>query len=106
MTLTPDRVSLLRPHRFVAPVKPQPAAPVEPLDQPSVTPSKRRLHSRAALDIPDTLCGKVATPQCLQKMYNVPSSPATAPGNSVAVSSFGDENALTSDLEVRASGHS
>ena len=93
--------------RFVAPIKSDSLVPVQAFNQTVVKQSKRRLDSRSQkIDVPDELCGKVVTPECLQKMYNIPSTPATAPGNSIAVSSFGVENAISSDLQVRLSrGH-
>ena len=73
---------------------------MQPFDTFSIKVSKRRLRSRDNIEVPDELCGQVNTPQCLQHMYNIPSAPATAKGNTIAVSSFGNENALSSDLQA------
>ena len=59
----------------------------------------RRTRSKRAT-IPST-CGQTITPQCLQAIYNIPTTPATAPGNSIGVSGFANEVANQTDLQVR-----
>ncbi|KAI0642669.1 subtilisin-like protein [Trametes meyenii] len=45
-------------------------------------------------------CGQVIVPPCLQAIYNIPSTPATAAGNSLGVSAFGGEIANPDDLKT------
>lgn len=61
--------------------------------------STRRSKSKRA-DIPSQ-CAQVITPQCLQAIYNIPPTPATAAGNSLGVSGFGGEVANPDDLKVK-----
>ncbi|TFK88152.1 subtilisin-like protein [Polyporus arcularius HHB13444] len=58
--------------------------------------TKRSQSKRA--DIPSQ-CAQVITPQCLQAIYNIPPTPATAAGNSLGVSGFGGEVANHDDLK-------
>ncbi|RPD75592.1 family S53 protease-like protein [Lentinus tigrinus ALCF2SS1-7] len=46
-----------------------------------------------------TACSIGATPECLQALYNIPATPATASGNAIAVSGFLDEVPNSEDLE-------
>ncbi|OSD01496.1 subtilisin-like protein [Trametes coccinea BRFM310] len=57
--------------------------------------SKRSQSKRAGVP---ASCDKQITPQCLQALYNIPTAPATAQGNSLAVSGFGGEIANKGDL--------
>ncbi|KAI0642667.1 family S53 protease [Trametes meyenii] len=57
--------------------------------------SKRSRSKRAAVP---ASCAKQVTPECLQALYNIPTAPATAKANSLAVSGFGDEIANKDDL--------
>ena len=68
--------------------------------QPPAAVSKRSRSRRA--DIPAE-CAQVITPACLQAIYNIPATPATASGNSLGVSGFGGEVANPDDLTVRDS---
>ena len=43
------------------------------------------------------------SPACLQAIYNIPATPATAAANSLGVSGFGGEVANQGDLTVRVS---
>ncbi|KAI0676459.1 subtilisin-like protein [Trametes maxima] len=45
-------------------------------------------------------CGQAIIPPCLQAIYNIPSIPATAAGNSIGVSAFGGEIANPDDLKA------
>ena len=49
-------------------------------------------------------CAQFTTPGCLQAIYNIPSTPATAPSNNIYVPAFLNEIATQSDLQVRQSG--
>ncbi|KAH9941656.1 subtilisin-like protein [Epithele typhae] len=96
-----DHVAWIYPTtQFIAPSPDAPTVDVEAFTTPaqSKSKSKRGLRARDDFQIPQELCGKVVTPECLMKMYNIPTGRASAEGNSIAVSSFGDENALDSDL--------
>ena len=66
----------------------------------SVNLSKRTRSRRA--DIP-AQCAQVISPACLQAIYNIPATPATAAANSLGVSGFGGEVANQGDLTVRVS---
>ncbi|TFK88148.1 family S53 protease [Polyporus arcularius HHB13444] len=48
---------------------------------------------------PPATCAQAITPACLQKMYNIPTEPATAQKNSLYVSGFGQEVANIDDLK-------
>ena len=50
-------------------------------------------------DVPSS-CAQTITPQCLQAIYNIPSTPATAVGNSIGVSGFANEVANQTDFQV------
>ncbi|KAI0631110.1 subtilisin-like protein [Trametes polyzona] len=57
--------------------------------------SKRTRSKRAAVP---ARCDKQITPDCLQALYNIPTTPASAKGNSLAVSGFINEIANKDDL--------
>ncbi|KAI0366840.1 subtilisin-like protein [Pilatotrama ljubarskyi] len=57
--------------------------------------SKRSRSKRAAVPAE---CDQQITPACLQALYNIPTDPATAKGNSLAVSGFGNEIPNKDDL--------
>ncbi|PIL23444.1 hypothetical protein GSI_14755 [Ganoderma sinense ZZ0214-1] len=59
--------------------------------------SKRSHSKRAAVS---AQCAQVITPACLQELYNIPPTPATAQGNSLGVSGFGGEVANPNDLQT------
>ncbi|KAM5534011.1 hypothetical protein V8D89_012331 [Ganoderma adspersum] len=59
--------------------------------------SKRSRSKRA--DVP-AQCAQVVTPACLQALYNIPPTPASAQGNSLGVSGFGGEVANPGDLKT------
>ncbi|KAI0738969.1 peptidase S8/S53 domain-containing protein [Daedaleopsis nitida] len=46
-----------------------------------------------------TACAQAVTPGCLQALYNIPTTPASAPGNGLAVTGFLNEIADTGDLQ-------
>lgn len=50
-------------------------------------------------DVPSA-CAQAITPGCLQAIYNIPATPASAAGNSLGVSGFGNEVANPADLQV------
>ncbi|KAH9940543.1 subtilisin-like protein [Epithele typhae] len=54
--------------------------------------------SAAAAVTPDASCVNVITPKCLQDLYGVPSTPASAGGNNLFVATFIGESADPSDL--------
>ncbi|KAM5532455.1 hypothetical protein V8D89_013871 [Ganoderma adspersum] len=58
--------------------------------------SRRTRSKRAAID---SSCTQTMTPQCLQEIYNIPTTPVTAPGNSIGVSGFANEVANQTDLQ-------
>ncbi|KAL1949190.1 hypothetical protein VTO73DRAFT_10996 [Trametes versicolor] len=49
-------------------------------------------------DVPSA-CAQAITPGCLQAIYNIPATPASAAGNSLGVSGFGNEVANPADLQ-------
>ncbi|KAL1941498.1 hypothetical protein VTO73DRAFT_6937 [Trametes versicolor] len=55
-------------------------------------PSKRRDQS--------TSCAEATTPKCLQALYNIPSTPATAAGNGIAIGGSSAQVADLDDLKV------
>ncbi|KAI0763109.1 subtilisin-like protein [Trametes elegans] len=59
---------------------------------------KRSKRSRSKRATVDPACDKQITPSCLQAMYNIPAKAATAKGNSLAVSGFGNEIPNKGDL--------
>ena len=86
-----------RLRRFIEPVKRN--GPIfEVVDLPRV--GKRRRSRRAAVD---SSCNTQITPACLQALYNIPTTAASASGNSLAVSGFIDEIPNKSDLSVSIS---
>ncbi|KAI0356085.1 subtilisin-like protein [Trametes cingulata] len=60
-------------------------------------PTTKRSGSKRA-DIPPQ-CAQAISPACLQAIYNIPATPATAPGNSLGVSGFDNEVANPDDLK-------
>ena len=50
-----------------------------------------------------SVCVQGIQPLCVQALYNLPTAPATAPNNSIAVSGFLGEIASQTDLTVRRS---
>ena len=66
-------------------------------DLPHTT--KRRRSKRAAVP---AACDTQITPECLQALYNIPTTSATATGNSLAVSGFIEEIPNADDLTVSA----
>ena len=58
------------------------------------------LHKRAS-GVPAS-CAKKTTPECLQDLYNIPRSPATAEQNSLYVSGLGGEVSSADDLQASA----
>ncbi|EJF57919.1 family S53 protease [Dichomitus squalens LYAD-421 SS1] len=56
--------------------------------------SKRSRSKRAV----DASCDTQITPSCLQQLYNIPTTPASAAGNSLGVSGFGGEIPNQDDL--------
>ncbi|KAI0327206.1 subtilisin-like protein [Cubamyces sp. BRFM 1775] len=59
-------------------------------------PKTKRAGSKRA-DIPSQ-CAQAISPGCLQAIYNIPATPATAAGNSLGVSGFDNEVANKDDL--------
>ncbi|KAI0676460.1 subtilisin-like protein [Trametes maxima] len=57
---------------------------------------KRAVSKRA--DVP-AQCAQEVIPACLQALYNIPATPATAAGNSLGVSGFDQETANPDDLK-------
>ncbi|KAI0642668.1 subtilisin-like protein [Trametes meyenii] len=60
-------------------------------------PKTRRAVSKRA-DVP-AQCAQEVIPACLQALYNIPATPATAAGNSLGVSGFDQETANPDDLK-------
>ncbi|RPD61263.1 subtilisin-like protein [Lentinus tigrinus ALCF2SS1-6] len=58
--------------------------------------SKRRRSRRASVP---AACDQQITPECLQALYNIPTTPASATGNSLAVSGFINEIPNQADLD-------
>ena len=67
----------------------------------SVTPSKaaKRLSLLKRGALPED-CVQFITPHCIQALYNLPTTPASAPNNSIAVSGLLNEVANQTDLTV------
>lgn len=90
-----DHVAFVYPTtQFIPPSKSR--VEFKGIDAPAF--SKRSRSKRA--DVP-AQCAQVITPACLQALYNVPATPASAQGNSLGVSGFGGEVANPDDLKVR-----
>ncbi|RDX54178.1 subtilisin-like protein [Lentinus brumalis] len=49
---------------------------------------------------PPATCAQAINPSCLQKMYNIPTDPATAQNNSLYISGLGQEIANIDDLKL------
>ncbi|KAI0752884.1 peptidase S8/S53 domain-containing protein [Daedaleopsis nitida] len=49
---------------------------------------------------PPDLCSQEIFPECLQDLYNIPSAPATNPGNTLGVTAYLSEFATEDDLNV------
>ena len=82
--------------RFIEPVKKN--GPIfKAVDLPRA--SKRSRSKRAV----DASCDTQITPSCLQQLYNIPTTPASATGNSLGVSGFGGEIPNKDDLTVSTS---
>ena len=80
-------------HRFIEPVKRN--GPIfKVVDLPRV--GKRTRSKRAV----DASCNTQITPSCLQQLYNIPTTAASASGNSLGVSGFIDEIPNKADLSV------
>lgn len=47
-----------------------------------------------------TSCAEATTPKCLQALYNIPSTPATAAGNGIAIGGSSAQVADLDDLKV------
>ncbi|KAI0738976.1 Pro-kumamolisin, activation domain-containing protein [Daedaleopsis nitida] len=65
---------------------------------PIVRSPDRRRSKRTDADVPPT-CEEVTTPRCLQALYNIPATPASATNNSLYVSGFGGQVASQDDLQ-------
>lgn len=55
-------------------------------------------HNSTHIARADASCATAITPSCLQQFYNIPTDPATQTSNTMAVSSFVQSFASTSDL--------
>ncbi|KAI0716532.1 peptidase S8/S53 domain-containing protein [Earliella scabrosa] len=94
-----DHIAFIYPTtQFIAPVSQ--AVPIQAFAPQTLTPQtltpRPRWSTRAE---PSSSCAKRTTPKCLQDLYNIPDTPATADGNSIAVSIFGNELADLGDLK-------
>ncbi|KAJ3759870.1 family S53 protease-like protein [Lentinula raphanica] len=63
----------------------------------SVSYSKRSSESSSSLN---SSCANTITPQCLQDLYSIPTTPATQPSNRIAVPGFIDYFAQYADLQA------
>ncbi|KAI0753211.1 family S53 protease-like protein [Daedaleopsis nitida] len=70
-----------------------PTRPTMQVVQPPKAPSSKRAT-------PPDLCNEEVEPVCLQDFYNIPSAPATNPGNSLGVTAYLNEFADMGDLDV------
>ncbi|RDX44637.1 subtilisin-like protein [Lentinus brumalis] len=68
-----------------------------PVFEVAASPKTRR--TEVTSDVPPSCAHKI-TPSCLQALYHIPASPATAAGNEIAVSAFGSEVANKTDLRL------
>jgi hypothetical protein len=50
----------------------------------------------------DGNCSTQITPECLQDIYGIPTTPATSSGNSILVTGYLDQFPQNADLEVRS----
>lgn len=89
-------LTVLCVHRFIPPPTRAPAVRVVNRIPKS---TKRTTSKRAAVD---AQCATTISPACLIELYNIPTTPASAAGNSLGVSAFDNEVANKGDLEVRA----
>ena len=90
-----DHVAFIYPTtQFIPPSKSR--VEFKAIDAPTLS---RRSRSKRA-NVP-AQCAQVITPACLQALYNVPATPASAKDNSLGVSGFGGEVANPDDLKVR-----
>ncbi|KAI0631107.1 family S53 protease-like protein [Trametes polyzona] len=62
---------------------------------PPIVPSQRAGSKRATIP---SQCAQKITPACLQAIYGIPSTPASAKGNLLGVSAFSNETANKDDL--------
>jgi hypothetical protein len=53
-------------------------------------------------DRTDGNCSTYITPECLQDIYGIPTTPATSSGNSILVTGYLDQFPQNADLEVRS----
>ncbi|EJF57700.1 subtilisin-like protein [Dichomitus squalens LYAD-421 SS1] len=90
----------LQPHiAFVYPTtKVLPAVVSNPKIRVVQAPKASNETRSSRSDVPSS-CAQITTPQCLQALYNIPSVPATAAGNSLGVSGFSNEVANQTDLQ-------
>ena len=89
MTIVTKRL----PVRFIPPASRKAAFRV-------VQPAKTTKRSRSKRANVPAQCAQAISPACLQAIYNIPPTPATAEGNSLAVSGFANEVANPDDLKV------
>ncbi|KAI0682339.1 subtilisin-like protein [Cerioporus squamosus] len=71
----------------------------EVVDSPGTMHTDSESEARTTPDIPSS-CAREITPACLQALYRIPTSPASAAGNEIAVSAFGGEVANKTDLRL------
>ncbi|KAI1787574.1 subtilisin-like protein [Ganoderma leucocontextum] len=89
-----DHIAFVYPTtQFDPPVRAR--APVELL----VRQQPRHRRADSAPTVPAS-CANSINPQCLQALYGIPTTPATAPGNSLYVSGLGGECANPNDLQT------
>ena len=81
-------------YRFIAPMKS--SLPAFQAVKPPPRASRKR---PARASIPDT-CDNQITPECLQAMYNIPTAPVSASGNSLTVVGFLNDIPNRDDLGV------
>lgn len=70
--------------------------------EPTILPSSQRLplvNASASGPVP-TFCTSNIIPQCLQALYNIPTTPATQPSNTAGVAGFMNQFALHSDARL------
>ncbi len=77
-------------HRFIPPATGKPTYEL-------LNTSASKVQERAAVP---ASCANQTTPACLQALYNIPTTPATAQSNNIYVAGYLDEIANVSEVQV------
>ncbi|KAH9847178.1 family S53 protease-like protein [Lenzites betulinus] len=89
----------VKPHiEFIYPATTFPVQAKKSYANIHIASTHRNASTHAARAV-DASCDSAMTPACLQALYNIPTTPATQPSNTLAVSSFVESFASTTDLK-------